>query len=149
MRPAAFPHPDLTMETSTKKSNNQYHIMADSISFKGRRFLVTGGGGFLGSHLCEALLSRGGEVIVADDFITGRKKNVAHLVGNPAFQLVEQDVTQPLEIYGELAGIFHMASPASPVDFAKYPIETLRVGAMAADNILALARKKNCPGWVG
>jgi len=119
--------------------------MADSISFKGRRFLVTGGGGFLGSHLCEALLSRGGEVIVADDFITGRKKNVAHLLENPAFQLVEQDITQPLEIYGELSGIFHMASPASPVDYAKYPIETLRVGSMGADNILALARKKNCP----
>jgi len=119
--------------------------MIDSISLQRKRFLVTGGGGFVGSHLCEALLSKGGEVIVADDFITGRKKNVTHLIGNPAFRLVEHDVIRPLKIDGELAGIFHMASPASPVDYAKYPIETLRVGAMGADNILTLARQKNCP----
>ena len=84
--------------------------MPDFISFKKNRFLITGGGGFLGSHLCEALLSKGNEVVVADDFITGRKKNVAHLVGNPAFKLVEQDVTRPIQMDGELAGIFHMAS---------------------------------------
>ena len=85
--------------------------MADSISFKGKHFLVTGGGGFLGSHLCEALLSRGGEVIVADDFITGRKKNIAHLIENPAFQLIEQDITQPLEIDGELDRNFSHGQP--------------------------------------
>jgi dTDP-glucose 4,6-dehydratase len=119
--------------------------MANLISFTGKCFLVTGGGGFLGSHLCEALLSRGSEVIAVDDFITGRKKNIAHLIENPAFRLVEQDITRALEIDGGLDGIFHMASPASPVDYAKYPIETLRVGAVGADNVFALARQKNCP----
>lgn len=119
--------------------------MADFISFKDKCFLITGGGGFVGSHLCEALLARGSRVIVADDFITGRKKNMTRLIGQPAFQLVEQDITRPLKIAGELAGIFHLASPASPVDYAKYPIETLRVGAEGADNILALAREKSCP----
>ena len=119
--------------------------MAELISFIGKCFLVTGGGGFLGSHLCEELLARGGRVIAADDFITGRKKNISHLTGETLFQLVEQDITQPLEIEGELAGIFHMASPASPVDYAKYPIETLRAGAMGADNVLALALQKKCP----
>jgi dTDP-glucose 4,6-dehydratase len=118
--------------------------MTDSISFSGQRFLVTGGGGFLGSHLCESLLSKGGEVVAVDDFITGRKTNVDHLVGNPAFQLIEQDITRALDIDWDLDGIFHLASPASPVDYAKYPIETLRVGAMGADNIMELARQKNC-----
>ncbi len=117
----------------------------DAAAFAGKCVLVTGGGGFLGSHLCERLLAHGGRVLAVDDFITGRKKNVNHLLGNPAFQLVEQDITRPLEIHEDLAGIFHLASPASPVDYAKYPIETLRVGAMGADNILALAKEKNCP----
>ena len=119
--------------------------MANPISSKRDCYLVTGGAGFLGSHLCEALLARGSEVIVADDFITGRTRNIAHLVGNPAFQLVEQDITRSLEIDGELTGIFHLASPASRWSYAKYPIETLRVGALGADNVLALARQKNCP----
>src|SRR5437763_7914410 len=119
--------------------------MANSTPFGGERFLITGGAGFLGSHLCEALLSRGAQVIAVDDFITGRKKNPIHLCRNPAFALVEQDITRPLEIEGRVAGIFHMASPASPVDYAKYPIETLRAGAMGAENILALAKLKRCP----
>jgi dTDP-glucose 4,6-dehydratase len=118
--------------------------MADFISLKGKCFLVTGGGGFLGSHLCERLLTLGSKVIAADNFITGQKKNIAHLAGEPAFQLVEQDITRPLKITAELDGIFHMASPASPVDYAKYPIETLRVGAEGANNILALAVQKKC-----
>jgi dTDP-glucose 4,6-dehydratase len=113
--------------------------------FSGRRFLVTGGGGFLGSHLCELLLSKKARVVTADDFITGRKKNLDHLLGNSAFGLIEQDITQPLDIGGQLDGIFHLASPASPVDYAKHPIETLRVGAMGADNVLELAKRMNCP----
>jgi dTDP-glucose 4,6-dehydratase len=119
--------------------------VTDAAPFAGQGVLVTGGGGFLGSHLCERLLAQGGRVIAVDNFITGRKRNVNHLLGNSAFQLVEQDITRPLEIHEELAGIFHLASPASPVDYAKFPIETLRVGAMGADNILALAKEKNCP----
>ncbi|HXD00905.1 MAG TPA: UDP-glucuronic acid decarboxylase family protein [Verrucomicrobiae bacterium] len=117
----------------------------DTASFEGKRLLVTGAAGFLGSHLCEKLLLSGGRVIAVDNFITGRKKNLAHLFGDPDFEWIEQDITRPMEIDGKLSGIFHMASPASPVDYAKYPIETLRVGALGAENILALARQRNCP----
>jgi dTDP-glucose 4,6-dehydratase len=119
--------------------------MADSISFQGGRFLVTGGAGFLGSHLCEALLSRGARVLAVDDFITGRKNNVAHLEKNPAFEFLDHDVTKPWKVKGDITGIFHLASPASPVDYAKYPIETLRAGALGADNILLLAHERECP----
>jgi dTDP-glucose 4,6-dehydratase len=119
--------------------------MADDSVFKEKRFLVTGGGGFLGSHLCEALLSHGARVVAVDDFITGRKKNVAHLLDNPSFEFIEQDITRPLNIEGDLAGVFHLASPASPVDYAKYPIETLRAGAQGADNVLQFAKDKECP----
>lgn len=109
------------------------------------RYLVTGGAGFVGSHLSERLLELGCEVVVVDNFITGRKSNVKHLLGNPKFTLLEKDIIEPLELSGGLAGIFHMASPASPVDYMKYPIETLRVGAFGSDNILNLARQKRCP----
>jgi nucleoside-diphosphate-sugar epimerase len=119
--------------------------IADRSPFEGKCFVVTGGSGFLGSHLCELLLTIGGRVIAVDDFITGRKHNVAHLLENPEFELVEQDITRPLEIHGAVGGIFHLASPASPVDYAKHPIETLRAGAAGADNVLALAKEKKCP----
>jgi len=114
-------------------------------SFEGKRILVTGGAGFVGSHLCESLLSKGASVIVADNFITGRKKNLAHLLENKEIQLMDADITQRLNIDGDLDGIFHMASPASPVDYARYPIETLRAGAMGADHILRLAFEFSCP----
>jgi len=117
----------------------------NSNELKKGRYLVTGGAGFVGSHLCERLLALGCEVVVVDNFITGRKSNVQPLLRNPKFHLVESDIIQPLEISGGLAGIFHMASPASPVDYMKYPIETLRVGAIGSDNILNLARQKQCP----
>lgn len=119
--------------------------MTKNNSFKGKRFLITGGGGFLGSHLCETLIARGSQVVAIDNFITGRKKNVGHLLENPLFEFVAQDITRPLSLSGDLDGIFHMASPASPVDYAKYPIETLRAGASGADNVLALAKLKECP----
>lgn len=117
----------------------------DSSSLAEKRFLVTGGAGFIGSHLCEALLARGAGVIVVDDYLTGRESNINHLLTNPAFVCIKQDITRGLEILEALDGIFHMASPASPVDYAKYPIETLRAGAMGSDTVLALARQKNCP----
>ena len=119
--------------------------MGNATTFRGERFLITGGAGFLGSHLCEALLSRGSQVVAVDDFITGRKKNLSHLHKNPAFEFIDQDITRPLQIQGGLAGIFHMASPASPVDYAKYPIETLRAGSTGAENVLTLAKLKGCP----
>lgn len=109
------------------------------------RYLVTGGAGFVGSHLCEALLARGCEVVVVDNFITGRPENVKHLLGNSRFRLIEQDVVNPLKLDGAYAGIFHMASPASPVDYARYPIETLHVGAIGSDNVMKLAVEKRCP----
>jgi dTDP-glucose 4,6-dehydratase len=119
--------------------------MASDVSFERKRILITGGGGFVGSHIADTLLARGAKVIAVDNFITGRKKNVAHLAGNSSFELIEQDVTKPLSIRDSLDGIFHMASPASPVDYAKFPIETLRVGSAGADNILSLAKEKKCP----
>lgn len=113
--------------------------------YQGKRILVTGGGGFVGSHLCDALLLKGAKVLAIDNFITGRNRNLAHLSGNAAFELLEQDVTLPLKIGGQVDGIFHMASPASPVDYAKHPIETLRVGSIGSDNVMALALEKKCP----
>jgi dTDP-glucose 4,6-dehydratase len=114
-------------------------------SFSGKRFLVTGGAGFLGSHLCETLLARGAAVIALDDFITGRRKNLATMLRSHDFELIELDITRPFGIDGKLAGIFHFASPASPVDYARYSIETLRTGAMGAENVLSLAEQKDCP----
>ena len=109
------------------------------------RYLVSGGAGFIGSHLCEALIESGCEVIAVDNFITGRPENVKQLLGNSRFSLIEQDIIHPLKLSGNLAGVFHMASPASPVDYAKLPIETLHVGAIGSDNILKLALEKKCP----
>ena len=113
-------------------------------SFRGKRFLVTGSAGFLGSHLCERLLSMGASVIGVDNLLTGRGENFRHLRDNPSFKFLHRDITSPLELTGDLNGIFHMASPASPVDYGKYPIETLRAGALGADNVLALALYKDC-----
>jgi dTDP-glucose 4,6-dehydratase len=118
--------------------------MADSNLIAGKRFLVTGGAGFLGSHLCERLLANGGSVVAVDNLITGQEKNLTHLAANSDFELINHDITHPLQFNNRLDGIFHMASPASPVDYGKYPIETLRAGALGADNILALAGRKDC-----
>ncbi|MBI4402532.1 MAG: SDR family oxidoreductase [Deltaproteobacteria bacterium] len=108
------------------------------------RYLVTGGAGFIGSHLCEALLAHQCEVICVDNFLTGRSENIRPLLRNPNFELLEHDIIEPIRISGALAGIFHLASPASPVDYAKFPIETLRVGALGTDNVLQLARQTGC-----
>ncbi len=108
------------------------------------RYLVAGGAGFIGSHLCEKLLGDGCAVVAVDNFITGRPENVRHLLSNSNFSLVEQDLIGNLELGGGFAGAFHLASPASPVDYAKYPIETLRVGSAGSDNILQFAKAKKC-----
>lgn len=105
------------------------------------RIVITGGAGFLGSHLGEELLRRGHEVVAVDNFVTGRAANVAHLAG-PTFQLVEHDVTEAFDIDGPVDGVLHFASPASPVDYLKMPIETLRVGSMGTQNALELAQRK-------
>lgn len=107
-----------------------------------KRTLVTGGAGFLGSHLCERFLQEGHEVICVDNFLTGRPDNVAHLIGNPHFKLIEHDITNFIYVEGALDYILHFASPASPVDYLKYPIQTLKVGALGTHKALGLAKAK-------
>jgi dTDP-glucose 4,6-dehydratase len=104
------------------------------------RVLVTGGAGFIGSHLCDALLSEGHHVVCVDNFITGSKRNLAHLNNEPRFELVEQDVNQPYDV-GAVDFIFNLASPASPVDYMEHGIETLQVGSLGSFHSLELARK--------
>ncbi|HWZ28602.1 MAG TPA: UDP-glucuronic acid decarboxylase family protein [Gemmatimonadales bacterium] len=106
------------------------------------RILVTGAAGFLGSHLSDALIARGYEVVGMDNFITGNRANIAHLTGNPAWAFVEHDVTTFIKLDGPLHGIFHFASPASPVDYLELPIQTLKVGSLGTHNALGLAKAK-------
>jgi dTDP-glucose 4,6-dehydratase len=106
------------------------------------RVAVTGGSGFLGSHLCERLLADGLEVICFDNFITGRQENISHLLDHPAFRLIHHDVTVNIPVDGPVAAVFHFASPASPADYIRLPIETLRVGSSGTMNALDLARDK-------
>jgi dTDP-glucose 4,6-dehydratase len=106
------------------------------------RILVTGGAGFIGSHLCERLLADGHRVIAMDNFITGAKKNVKHLSKNPNFALVENDINEKCNIAGKLDAVMNLASPASPVGYLDNPIETMKVGAHGTYNALELARKK-------
>jgi UDP-glucuronate decarboxylase len=103
------------------------------------RILVTGGAGFLGSHLCEKLLSMGHEVISVDNYYTGNLSNIAHLRSNPAFEALRHDVTMPL--YLEVDGIFNLACPASPVHYQKDPVQTLKTNVHGAINILGLAKR--------
>jgi dTDP-glucose 4,6-dehydratase len=106
------------------------------------RVLVTGGAGFLGSHLCEALLARGDEVVCMDNLLTGSEKNVAPLRRNPRFSFVLHDVTRHIDLPGPLEAILHFASPASPADYLQFKIHTLKVGALGTHNALGLARAK-------
>jgi len=103
------------------------------------RALVTGGAGFLGSHLCERLLAEGYGVVCVDNLITGARENVVHLEEDPGFEHVEHDVTSPLQIEGRLDEVYHFASPASPKDFERIPVEILRVGSSGTENALDLA----------
>jgi dTDP-glucose 4,6-dehydratase len=107
-----------------------------------QRALVTGGAGFLGSHLCERLLQEGQEVICADNLLTGAMDNIAHLLGREGFRFLKQDVTEYLYVEGPLDFILHFASPASPVDYLRFPIQTLKVGSLGTHKALGLAKAK-------
>jgi UDP-glucuronate decarboxylase len=105
------------------------------------RLLVTGGAGFLGSHLCERLLRDGHEVISLDNYYTGARKNIEHLLGNPKFEAVRHDITFPT--YLEVDGIFNLACPASPVHYQKDPVQTMKTNVSGAINVLGLAKRLN------
>jgi dTDP-glucose 4,6-dehydratase len=106
------------------------------------RAVITGGAGFLGSHLCERLLREGHQVICADNLVTGHRDNVAHLLGRPDFEFLKHDVTLPFEVEGKVDYVLHFASPASPIDYLELPIQTLKVGSLGTHNALGLARAK-------
>ena len=105
--------------------------------------LITGGAGFIGSHLCDFLLKRGYFVICMDNYITGKKDNLKHLLNNPNFKLAEQDITKHIDIKEDLDYVLHFASPASPIDYQKIPIQTLKAGSLGTHNLLGLAKAKN------
>ncbi|WP_424528316.1 UDP-glucuronic acid decarboxylase family protein [Sphaerisporangium viridialbum] len=108
-----------------------------------RRVVVTGGAGFLGSHLCERLLAEGASVICMDNFLTGSPANVEHLMGRPRFRIVECDLTGFVHVPGEVDLVLHFASAASPTDYLRHPIATLKVGSLGTLHALGLAREKD------
>jgi len=102
--------------------------------------VVTGGAGFLGSHLCERLLAEGHRVICVDNLLTGRRENIAGLLADPRFRFIHHDISKPLEIGDKIDRVLHFASPASPVDYLELPIQTLKVGSLGTHNSLGLAK---------
>ncbi len=107
-----------------------------------KRILITGAAGFLGSHLCDRFIAEGYYVIAMDNYITGDPKNLEHLESNPNFEFVEHDITEYIDIKSDLDYILHFASPASPIDYLKIPIQTLKVGSLGTHNLLGLAKAK-------
>ena len=106
------------------------------------RVLITGGAGFIGSHLCDRFLGEGHRVVAVDNLITGSQDNIAHLMGNRHFEFIYHDVSNFIHAAGQIDTVLHFASPASPIDYLKYPIQTLKVGALGTHNALGLARAK-------
>jgi dTDP-glucose 4,6-dehydratase len=112
------------------------------------RAVVTGGAGFLGSHLCDYLLGRGWDVLSVDNLVTGTEVNVRHLKDNPHFRMMHQDVTKFIDVPGEVDYVLHFASPASPVDYLKLPIQTMKVGSLGTHNTLGLALAKKAKYFI-
>ena len=109
------------------------------------RAVITGGAGFLGSHLCELMLEKGWDVLCLDNLVTGSDSNISHLLPHPKFRFARQDVSRYIEVPGPVEAVLHFASPASPPDYLKYPIPTLKVGSLGTHNSLGLAMAKRCP----
>jgi dTDP-glucose 4,6-dehydratase len=107
------------------------------------RYLITGGAGFIGSHLCENFLNRGHEVLCMDNYSTGANENIAPFLKNPRFRFIDHNVSRYIEVQEPLDYVLHFASPASPVDYLELPIPTLKVGALGTHNTLGLAKAKN------
>ena len=106
------------------------------------RAVITGGAGFIGSHLCDYLTERGWDVVSVDNLVTGQDSNIQHLLRHPRFHFVHQDVTRYIDVPGKVDYVLHFASPASPVDYMKLPIQTLKVGALGTHNTLGVAKAK-------
>jgi len=118
-------------------------MMSFDRNYKDSRILVTGGAGFIGSHLSERLLAAGAEVVCADNYFTGSRKNIAHLLSNPMFEAIRHDVTFPL--YIEVDAIFNLACPASPVHYQRDPVQTTKTSVHGAINMLGLAKRLRAP----
>jgi dTDP-glucose 4,6-dehydratase len=112
------------------------------VRLKGQRIVVTGGAGFLGSHVCDALLADGAQVVCLDNFLTGTSANLAHLAGRDDFEFERRDISQFADVRGRADAVLHLACPASPVDYMRLPLQTLKVGAAGTWNALGLAKKK-------
>jgi dTDP-glucose 4,6-dehydratase len=107
------------------------------------RTVITGGAGFMGSHLCERFLAEGHEVICLDNLLTGHRRNIAHLLENKKFSFLEHNISEPVQIDGPVDAVLHFASPASPADYLAHPIPTLKVGSLGTHNALGLAKAKD------
>ncbi len=107
------------------------------------RTVITGGAGFVGSHLCERFLAEGDEVLCVDNLLTGHRRNIQHLLDEPRFRFLEHNISEPLRIDGPVDNILHFASPASPADYLEHPIPTLKVGSLGTHNALGLAKAKD------
>jgi dTDP-glucose 4,6-dehydratase len=107
------------------------------------RTIITGGAGFVGSHLCERFLAEGDEVICVDNLITGHRRNIVHMMADRRFSFVEHNISEPLQVDGPIDNVLHFASPASPADYLALPIPTLKVGALGTHNALGLAKAKD------